>query len=143
MSGSAVTSPSASRPPSPLKPHLCYDPGLNLTYYEKNANMELPQASCTKIMTALLAVERGDLNEMVTIGKDAQALVRPDSSYMGVDSQRKAHTSRPALWSGAAFRQRCGGGDCRCYQRQCSDVRAVALMNQRAAGNWDSPALTS
>ncbi len=43
-------------------------------------------ASCTKIMTMLLAVERGSLDQVVTIGADAAALVRPDSSYMGLST---------------------------------------------------------
>jgi serine-type D-Ala-D-Ala carboxypeptidase (penicillin-binding protein 5/6) len=87
-SGSAVFT--VGKPPSvTAEAAFVYDPGLNLTYYSKNANMELPQASCTKVMTALLAVERGNLDEVVTIGKDAQALVRADSSYMGVTAGEK------------------------------------------------------
>ena len=66
-----------------------YDPALGLTYFAKNADMELPQASCTKIMTALLAVEHGNLNQVITVGADAAALVRPDSSFMGLSAGEK------------------------------------------------------
>ncbi len=66
-----------------------YDPQLGLTYFAQNANLELPQASCTKIMTALLAVEYGKLDQVITIGTDAQALVRPDSSFMGLSAGEK------------------------------------------------------
>jgi serine-type D-Ala-D-Ala carboxypeptidase (penicillin-binding protein 5/6) len=39
--------------------------------YEKNAETPVPMASTTKIMTALIAIQTGHLNEMVTIGLDA------------------------------------------------------------------------
>jgi serine-type D-Ala-D-Ala carboxypeptidase (penicillin-binding protein 5/6) len=88
VSRSAVFS--VGRPPNvTAEAAFVYDPRLGLTYFAKNADMELPQASCTKIMTALLAVERGNLNQIVTVGKDAQALVRPDSSYMGLSAGEK------------------------------------------------------
>jgi serine-type D-Ala-D-Ala carboxypeptidase (penicillin-binding protein 5/6) len=88
ISRSAVFS--VGRPPKvTAEAAFVYDPRLGLTYFAKNADMELPQASCTKIMTALLAVERGNLNQIVSIGRDAQALVRPDSSYMGLSAGEK------------------------------------------------------
>ncbi len=39
--------------------------------YEKNASQKMPMASTTKIMTALLAIEKGDLSEEVTISTNA------------------------------------------------------------------------
>ena len=39
--------------------------------YEKNADQELPMASTTKIMTALLAIENCELSEIVTAGENA------------------------------------------------------------------------
>ena len=66
-----------------------FDPDTGAVYYAKGANVELPMASCTKVMTLLLAVERGNLNQMVTVGADAHALVNPDSSYMGLDVGEK------------------------------------------------------
>lgn len=38
--------------------------------YSKNANIQYPPASTTKIMTALLTLENCNLNDMVTIGKN-------------------------------------------------------------------------
>ena len=61
-----------------------FDANSGLVLYSKNADVELPQASCTKIMTALVAVEHGKLDQMITVGADAHALVGPDSSYMGL-----------------------------------------------------------
>lgn len=40
--------------------------------YEKQGNAPLPMASTTKIMTALIALERGDLQELITVPKEAQ-----------------------------------------------------------------------
>ena len=39
--------------------------------YEKNANVRLPMASTTKIMTALCVIEKADLNSIITISKNA------------------------------------------------------------------------
>lgn len=38
--------------------------------YEKNAHLKLEPASTTKIMTAILALEKGDLSDIVTTGKN-------------------------------------------------------------------------
>ena len=42
--------------------------------YAKNENEMLPMASCTKIMTALLALEHSSLDEKVTAGKNAHGV---------------------------------------------------------------------
>ena len=39
--------------------------------YEKNAEKPLPMASTTKIMTALIAIQAGNLDQVITIGQDA------------------------------------------------------------------------
>src|SRR5260370_12552896 len=61
-----------------------FDADLGFAYFNYHANDELPMASCTKIMTALLAVEHGSLDQVITVGADAHALVRADTSYMGL-----------------------------------------------------------
>lgn len=65
------------------------DATTGVVYYSKNADAEKPMASCTKIMTALLALEHGKLDQVVTIGADAAALVTADSSFMGVSTGEK------------------------------------------------------
>lgn len=40
-------------------------------YFEKNAHEKLPMASTTKIMTALVALENCDINNVISISKDA------------------------------------------------------------------------
>jgi len=77
-------SPFGTPPQVTAKAAFVFDADLGLTYYTKNADLELPMASTTKVMTALLAVERGSLGQMIKVGADAAALVRSDSSYMGL-----------------------------------------------------------
>lgn len=54
--------------------------------YENNAHEALPMASTTKIMTALVALENGDLNDTVTAGKNAYG-VPGTSIYLGLGEQ--------------------------------------------------------
>ena len=112
------------------KAAFVFDADTGLVYYSKDANDELPQASCTKVMTLLLAVERGNLDQMVTVGADAHALVNPDSSYMGLDVGEKL-TLRDLLYglvmpsgndAAVAIADAIGG----------NVPNFVAMMNQRA-----------
>ena len=107
-----------------------YDADLGFVFYSKNADLELPMASCTKIMTALLAVERGSLDQMVTIGADAAALAAPGNSYMGVSAGERL-TLRDLLYglmlpsgndAAVAIADAIGG----------NVPRFVAMMNARA-----------
>lgn len=54
--------------------------------YESNAHEALPMASTTKVMTALVALENGNLNDMVTAGKNAYG-VPGTSIYLGLGEQ--------------------------------------------------------
>ena len=76
--------------------------------YEHNAHEALPMASTTKIMTALLALENGDLQDAVTAGPDAFA-------YMGGAEGLKygyldflAWDLRPVLDEAGAFFRKAG-----------------------------------
>ncbi len=82
--GGAVSFVSGTPPTVTAPAAYVFDAKLGFAYYAKDADAELPMASCTKIMTALLAIERGNLDQIITVGPDAAALVRPDSSYMGL-----------------------------------------------------------
>lgn len=53
------------------KSFALYNPELNLFLCEKNMNMRLPMASTTKILTALIAIEELDLDEKITVQKEA------------------------------------------------------------------------
>lgn len=107
-----------------------FDVNTGTVLYSKDADEELPMASCTKIMTALLAVEHGKLDQVITVGADAHALVRPDSSYMGLDTGEKL-TLQELLYglimpsgndAAVAIADGIGG----------TEARFVAMMNERA-----------
>ena len=76
--------PASAAPSVVASAAFLFDANTGLALYSKNADAELPQASCTKVMTALVAVEHGKLDQVITVGADAHALVGPDSSYMGL-----------------------------------------------------------
>jgi D-alanyl-D-alanine carboxypeptidase (penicillin-binding protein 5/6) len=116
----AVTAPEA----------YLFDADTGMVFYTKHADEEHPMASTTKVMTMLLAVERGNLDQVVTVGADAAALVRPDSSYMGLRKGEKL-TLRDLLYglvlpsgndAAVAIADAIGG----------SVPQFVAMMNQRA-----------
>lgn len=54
--------------------------------YEKNAQQELPMASVTKIMTALVVLEQGDLTATTTATPEALATVDLDSTRVGFEA---------------------------------------------------------
>lgn len=51
-----------------------YEPSTKEFIYENNANLRLPMASTTKIMTALIAIERCDLSEVIVIPCEATGI---------------------------------------------------------------------
>jgi len=53
------------------KAAVLIDAASGRVLYGKNENEKLPMASCTKIMTALIALENASLDEEVTAGKNA------------------------------------------------------------------------
>lgn len=59
---------------------------------QKNADAMLYPASTTKIMTALLALEYGDIDEIVTVGNEANLIAR-DSSKCWLDLDEQIHLS--------------------------------------------------
>ncbi len=51
--------------------------------YEKNAHMKLYPASTTKIMTGILAIELGNLDDMIVV--DAEVIVLTEGSHIALD----------------------------------------------------------
>ena len=51
--------------------------------YSKNENKKMYPASMTKVMTALLAIENLDMNEVITVGSEIN-LKEPDASSAGL-----------------------------------------------------------
>lgn len=62
---------------------LLLEQNSNKILYEHRAHEIMYPASTTKILTALLAIENGDLGEMVTVGPEIQ-LIPEDSSKAGL-----------------------------------------------------------
>ena len=89
LAGGALKLLAANAPKITATAAYVIDVNTNKVLYSKDADAQLPMASCTKVMTALLAVEHGNLDQMITVGADAHALVGPDSSYMGLDTGEK------------------------------------------------------
>lgn len=56
------------------KAAIALDSKSKLVLYEKNSDMILPMASTTKIMTALVAIKYGNLDEKITISKAAAGI---------------------------------------------------------------------
>jgi serine-type D-Ala-D-Ala carboxypeptidase (penicillin-binding protein 5/6) len=65
--------------------------------FTQNADQELPMASTTKVMTAMLALEYGHLDQPVTVGADAVKEGLGDASRMGL-SQGEVLTLRQLLY---------------------------------------------
>lgn len=92
----------ATRPFTSLQPHLAatdaqppavqaasaflFDPDRGWIFYQKHADEQRSIASLTKVMTLLVAVDAGSLDQVVTIGPDAAALVNSANSYIGVSA---------------------------------------------------------
>ena len=53
--------------------------------YSKNADIRLPMASTTKIMTALIALEKGNMNDTLIMSENAIWGIDRDSSHIGLD----------------------------------------------------------
>ncbi len=54
------------------KSYIAYERNTKQVLFGKNTDVKVPMASTTKIMTAILTLEYGKLNETVTITKNAQ-----------------------------------------------------------------------
>lgn len=65
---------------------ILMDANTGVILYSKNIHERLYPASTTKIMTCLLAMERGNLDDMVEFSHDAVFTVPADGSNMGMDT---------------------------------------------------------
>ena len=62
---------------------MVIDEASGQVLYEKNSHARTPEASVTKIMTALIAIERGQPSDVVKVSFDPSSL-DPDSTLMGI-----------------------------------------------------------
>jgi D-alanyl-D-alanine carboxypeptidase len=63
---------------------ILIDSATGRILYEKNANEKMYPASITKIMTGILALEEGKLNDVVTASSNAVLSLEPGSSNIGI-----------------------------------------------------------
>ena len=56
------------------------DAHTGLALYSKNADKQMYPASTTKIMTAILAIENGNMDDIITVSADAVNSISYDSS---------------------------------------------------------------
>ncbi|HKT39017.1 MAG TPA: D-alanyl-D-alanine carboxypeptidase family protein [Ktedonobacterales bacterium] len=131
VAGSTLNLLAANAPKITATAAYVFDANTGAVLYSKDADAELPMASCTKVMTALLAVEHGNLDQVITVGADAHKLVGPDSSYMGLGTGEKL-TLRDLLYglvmpsgndAAVAIADGIAG----------TTAQFVAMMNERAA----------
>ncbi|MCH5260776.1 MAG: D-alanyl-D-alanine carboxypeptidase [Lachnospiraceae bacterium] len=64
---------------------ILMDANTGVILYAKNIHKKSYPASTTKILTCLIAMERGNLDDMVTFSHDAVFSLPPRSSNMGMD----------------------------------------------------------
>ena len=88
-SGADAVTPPAAASPLPdftvnAKAALLIDLNTGRSIYEQNADEKIYPASLTKIMTCLLALENGNLSDIVTVTEDAFADLDSGSSTAGV-----------------------------------------------------------
>ena len=95
--------------------------------FRKNADKRLPMASTTKIMTTILAIEHGRLDEQFTV--DSQA-VKTEGSSMGLCENDKV-TLR-ALCYGMMLPSGNDAANCTAVRISGSIESFVGLMNQKA-----------
>ncbi len=73
------------------KSSVLYEPSTNTFLYSKNSNKKMPMASTTKIMTAIIAIERGNLESVVipnekSIGVEGSSIyMKPEESFNFLD----------------------------------------------------------
>ncbi|HTI15492.1 MAG TPA: D-alanyl-D-alanine carboxypeptidase family protein [Dictyobacter sp.] len=85
-----ITPPQTAHPAPPVNATAAYliNANTGATLYAHNPFMHLPIMSTTKLMTATIAVEHGNMNQEITINSkiehDLQTQLSPDSSLMGI-----------------------------------------------------------
>ena len=84
LAASAHASTPTPPPSLSAREALLLDPVSGQVYLAQNADSEMAMASTTKIMTALVALSFGKLDQRITIGSDAASLVGTEASVAGL-----------------------------------------------------------
>ena len=95
--------------------------------YAQDSHRQLPMASTTKVMTALLAVENGDLSEVVTVADQASG-VEGSSIYLA----RGEHITLEELLYGLMMHSGNDAAEAIAYHLAGSIEAFAQMMNERA-----------
>ena len=63
---------------------LLYETNTDTLMYAYNADDKIPPASLSKILTALIAIEKGDMNDAVAVRADVLSTVSPGAAVSGL-----------------------------------------------------------
>ena len=89
--------------------------------FAKEPHLRLSPASLTKIMTAIVALETADLDDLVDVNVDG--FYYGDSTVMGLETGMQMLTSGPPVRPPASFRQRCCGRYSEAHRRRSPGLR--------------------
>ncbi len=87
-----------------------FDVNHERTVYAKDIFTKRSPASITKVMTALVALKYGNLDELVTVTSTA-ADIEYGSSVCDIKEGDSSFPAAAALWYDARLRKRCGDDD--------------------------------
>jgi D-alanyl-D-alanine carboxypeptidase len=130
-----ITPEDTDHPPPPVFASSAYllDANTGATLYAYNPFLHLPMLSTTKMMTAMLAVEKGKLDQPITINNQMAydiSQLAPDSSLMGI-KKGETYTLRQLLYGLILV----SGNDAATVIADAiagSQQKFVAMMNQKA-----------
>ncbi len=127
-SAGAAEAPGSDVPLVTARAAALLDAGSGQVLFEKNARQKMPPASTTKIMTALLALEGGELQSTVTISPGAASV-----GEASLDLQAGEQLTLEDLIYGALLES--GNDACVAIAEHVagSEQNFVLLMNQKAA----------
>ena len=110
------------------KSAVLYEPETRTFIYEKNGDERLPMASTTKIMTALVAIERENLEKQITV--DSRAVgVEGSSAYL---KENEAFTLKELLYA-LMLQSANDAAEAIAYAIADSIEAFADLMNQKAS----------
>jgi serine-type D-Ala-D-Ala carboxypeptidase (penicillin-binding protein 5/6) len=118
-----------------------FDGDTGAVYFASHADAQLAMASCTKIMTAYVAVHHASPDQVVTIGADAASYVNPDNSYMGLSAGEQL-TLRDLLYglllpsgndAAIAIADAVGGSESHFVAMMNDEARALGLTHTHFA----------
>ncbi|MEW6674578.1 MAG: D-alanyl-D-alanine carboxypeptidase family protein [Nitrospirota bacterium] len=106
---------------------LVMDASTGKVLYAKNLNLKLPPASTAKLMTAIVAIEKADLNDVITISKRAVSVAPTKAGFKAgekvtIETLLYAALLRSANDAATALAEAVAG----------SEAKFVQLMNRKA-----------